>query len=68
MLTVQQKWFYLEIILVESGDNVEKVPKELDRFTEVNKVFKKNNEASIIRKKSQTYLCLPKYFIKADIY
>ena len=59
MLTVQQKWFYLEIILVESGDNVEKVPKELDRFTEVNKVFKKNNEASIIRKKVKLICAYP---------
>ena len=31
MLTVQQKWLYLESILVESGDNAEKLPKELGK-------------------------------------
>ena len=55
MLTVQQKWFYLEIILVESGDNVEKVPKELDRFTEVNKAFKKIMKQASLEKKSNLF-------------
>ena len=52
MLTVQQKWLYLESILVESGDIAEKLPKELDRFTEVNKAFKKIMKKALLEKRS----------------
>ena len=55
MLTVQQKWLYLESILVESGDIAEKLPKELDRFKEVNKAFKKIMKQASLEKKSNLF-------------
>ena len=59
MLTVQQKWLYLESILVESGDIAEKLPKELDRFTEVNKAFKKIMKQASLEKKVKLICTYP---------
>ena len=53
---ISRKWLYLESILVESGDIVEKLPKELDPFTEVNKAFKKIMKQASLEKKSNLFV------------